>query len=133
MPDDDSSSGRDARKRILLVDDQDAVRELVAMTLGDDLFELLDAADGVTAVQLARSFRPHLILLDVGMPKMDGFTVCRTLKQDPQTSDIPIIMLTAAGTDVDKATGRAAGADGYFTKPFSPTALINKVQEMIGS
>lgn len=121
------------RKRILLVDDQDAVRELVAMTLGDDEYELLDAADGETALRLARGFQPHLILLDVGMPKMDGFTVCRSLKRDPETKDIPVIMLTAAGADADRAAGRAAGADDYFTKPFSPTALMRKVQQMLGS
>ncbi|MGH2350613.1 MAG: response regulator [Chloroflexota bacterium] len=121
------------RKRILLADDQDAVRELVAMTLGGDSFELLDAADGATALRMARNFRPDLVLLDVGMPELDGFTVCRALKDDPDTRDIPVVMLTAAGAEADRAAGRAAGADGYFTKPFSPTALVNKVYEVIGS
>lgn len=121
------------RKRILLVDDQDAVRELVAMTLGDEHYELLDAADGEAALRMARSYLPHLILLDIGIPKIDGLSVCRALKQDPETSQIPVIMLTAAGAEADKAAGRAAGAHSYFTKPFSPTALVNKVHEVIGS
>jgi DNA-binding response OmpR family regulator len=115
------------------VDDQDAVRELVAMTLGDDAYELLDAADGLAALQMARSFRPDLILLDVGMPRMDGFSVCRALKADPETREIPVVMLTAAGSDADKEAGRAAGADGYFTKPFSPSALVARVNEIVGA
>lgn len=119
------------RDRILLVDDQDAVRELVAMTLGDDKFELLDAADGETALRMARSFRPHLILLDVGIPRLDGFSVCRALKRDGETKHIPVIMLTAAGGEADRAAGEAAGADDYFTKPFSPSALVKKVHEVL--
>ena len=121
------------RKRILLADDQDAVRELVAMTLGDEHFELLDAADGECALRMARAYRPHLILLDVGMPLLDGISVCRELKADPETRDIPIIMLTAAGADADIAAGQDAGANHYVTKPFSPTALVNKVYDVVGS
>ena len=92
----------------------------------------VDAADGLAALRLAREAHPDLILLDVGLPAMDGFTVCRELKQDASTRDIAIVMLTAAGSESDRAAGQAAGADAYFTKPFSPTALVRKVKEIIG-
>jgi DNA-binding response OmpR family regulator len=120
------------RRRVLLADDREDVRELVAMTLGTDRFEILDAPDGETALRLARSHRPHVILLDVGMPGLDGFAVCRALKADPATRHIPIYMLTAAGAAADRAAGDAAGAAGYFVKPFSPAVLQAEILRAAG-
>jgi DNA-binding response OmpR family regulator len=80
---------------------------------------------------MARQLRPELVLLDVNMPKLDGFEVCRQLKSEPETAGIKVVMLTARGADVDRANGRAAGADDYFIKPFSPVQLLNKVYALL--
>jgi two-component system phosphate regulon response regulator PhoB len=119
-------------RKILLVDDDDMVRELVAATLKGGSYQLLQAADGGKGLALARETKPDLIFLDVNMPVMDGVSVCEALKADPQTQGISVIMLTALGQDVDKERARRAGANGYFTKPFSPLNLLRKVDEVLG-
>jgi two-component system phosphate regulon response regulator PhoB len=121
----------DSRK-ILLVDDDDMVRELVAATLKGGSYQLLQAADGGKGLALARETKPDLIFLDVNMPVMDGVSVCEAIKADPTTQGIAVIMLTALGQDVDKERARRAGANGYFTKPFSPLSLLRKVDEVLG-
>jgi DNA-binding response OmpR family regulator len=87
--------------------------------------------DGEEALRTARERHPRLILLDVNMPRLDGFEVCRALKADAATADIKIVMLTARGADADRARGREAGADDYFIKPFSPVSLLNKVYALL--
>ncbi|MCH8326121.1 MAG: response regulator [Bacteroidetes bacterium] len=121
-------------KKILIVDDQDEVRELVEVTLRIGDFKILQAENGPKALEIARAEKPELILLDVMMPggSIDGFEVCEQLKKDPETEGIIIIMLTAKGQDIDKQRGREVGADDYFTKPFSPLELMDKVEEVLG-
>lgn len=120
-------------KKILIVDDQIEVRELVEVTLRIGDFKILQAENGSQGLEIARAEKPELMLLDVMMPGgMDGFEVCEQLKKDPQTSGITIVMLTALGQDVNKERGKEVGADDYFTKPFSPLALMNKVDEVLG-
>jgi DNA-binding response OmpR family regulator len=119
------------KRRILLADDDPALRRLIGTTLGTDDFELLQAVDGEEALRVARQQHPELVLLDVNMPKLDGFEVCRHLKNDAETSGIKIVMLTARGADVDRARGKEAGADDYFIKPFSPVQLLNKVYSLL--
>jgi DNA-binding response OmpR family regulator len=92
---------------------------------------LLHAGDGEEALRIARQQHPELVLLDVNMPKLDGFEVCRQLKNQPDTAGIKVVMLTARGADVDRAKGRDAGADDYFIKPFSPVKLLNKVYALL--
>jgi len=116
--------------RIMIVDDDPEIRTLVAVTLGDG-HTILEAADGVEALYLARKEAFDLVLLDVMMPRMDGFEACRQLKGDPLTMNTPVIMLTARGTREDLEMGREAGADDYFVKPFSPTALLDKVTQVL--
>jgi DNA-binding response OmpR family regulator len=116
--------------RILIVDDDPDIRTLVAVTLGDS-HTILEAADGVEALYLARKEAFDLVLLDVMMPRMDGFEACRQLKGDPLTMNTPVILLTARGTREDLEMGREAGADDYFVKPFSPTALLDKVTQVL--
>ena len=120
-------------KKILIVDDQKEVRELVEVTLNIGDYEISQAENGEKALEIARSELPNLILLDVQMPgELDGFDVCETLKKDPETSGITIIMLTAMGQEIDKKRGDKVGCDGYYTKPFSPLELMNKVEEILG-
>ena len=118
--------------RVLLADDDAALRRLVSATLGSNDFELLHAMDGEEALRVASEKHPALVLLDVNMPRMDGFDVCRHLKTDPSTTDIKIVMLTARGADVDRQRARDAGADDYFVKPFSPVQLLNRVYALLG-
>ncbi len=122
-------------KKILVVDDQPAVRELVSVTLEIGPYQILSAANGDEALEIARDATPDLILLDIQMPggSLDGLDVCRVLKGDPQTRDMFIIMLTAKGQDWDKQAGYEAGADDYFVKPFSPLELMHKVEAVLGS
>jgi DNA-binding response OmpR family regulator len=119
------------KRRILLADDDSGLRRLIGTTLGTKDFDVLHAVDGEEALRIARQQHPELVLLDVNMPKLDGFQVCRFLKTDPETSGIKIVMITARGTDVDRARGRDAGADDYFIKPFSPIQLLNKVYALL--
>ncbi len=120
-----------ARTKILLADDQERVRRLVAATLGTVQWELLYARDGEEALRIAAEAQPDIVLLDVTMPKLDGFEVCRQLKGDPETAAIKVVMLTARGGDMDRSRGRAAGADEYFVKPFSPIQLLKKVYALL--
>ena len=118
-------------KKILIVDDRPEVVELVRVILEGEDYEIVDASNGKEALKKARLEKPDLVLLDVVMPKMDGFEVCRKLKKDPQTKEIPIIMLTAKAQEVNQEKGREVGARDYLTKPFSPSALLTKIEEIL--
>jgi two-component system phosphate regulon response regulator PhoB len=119
-------------RTLLVADDEDGVRALVRMTLEGESLEILEAADGEQAVAMAREYHPDVVLLDVMMPGRSGFDVCRDLKADPSTAGITIILLTARAQNADREEGQAAGADDYFTKPFSPIALLRKVDDVLG-
>jgi two-component system, OmpR family, phosphate regulon response regulator PhoB len=116
---------------ILVVDDEPPILELVRYTLEDEQIRVLEAADGLQALEAALAARPDLILLDVQMPGLDGLEVCRRLRADPSLAGTRIVMLTAAGQDADRARGLAAGADEYLTKPFSPLALFTLVRSLL--
>lgn len=118
-------------KKILIADDKAHIRELVAATIGSGQYEIFEASDGEEALQIAQREHPDLLLLDIGMPRMDGFEVCRILKGEPETASIHIIMVTAYGLDEHREKGLAAGANDYFVKPFSPTALLDKITEVL--
>ena len=116
---------------VLIVDDEPQIVALVRVTLEDEQVRIIEAADGETALGLAQRELPRLILLDVRMPRLDGFKLCRRLRQDPRFDQTKIVMLTASGQERDRARGRAAGADDYLTKPFSPLALLSLVQNLL--
>jgi CheY-like chemotaxis protein len=120
-------------KKILIVDDQLEVRELVQVTLEIGDYQILAAENGQQAIDVAQAEHPDIILLDIMMPgsNVDGLEVCHRLKNDPATADMTIVMLSAKGQESDIEAGRQAGADDYFTKPFSPIALIEKVEEVM--
>ena len=116
---------------ILVVDDEPSIRELVRFTLEDERVAIVEASDGVEALEKARAARPELILLDVHMPRLDGIEACRRLRTDATQSGARIVLLTAAGQEADRARGLAAGADDYLTKPFSPLALFALVRALV--
>jgi len=118
--------------KILIVDDEEKVRKLVEITLSIGKVELLKAPSGEEGLKIARQTKPDIVLLDVMMPgKLDGFDVCKLLKEDTATRDIYIIMLTAKGQKADIEKGLALGADDYFVKPFSPMELIEKIDKVL--
>jgi two-component system alkaline phosphatase synthesis response regulator PhoP len=118
-------------KKILIADDKAHIRELVATTIGSGQYEIFEAGDGEQALKIAREEKPELLLLDIGMPRLDGFEVCRILKSDPGTASIHIIMVTAYGLEEHRERGLAVGADDYFVKPFSPTALLDRITKVL--
>lgn len=120
-------------KKILITDDQAEVRELVEVTLSVGDYLILQADSGNKAVEIARSQKPDLIIMDIMMPgELDGLEATKIIKDDPGCDNCKIVMLTAKGQQADKEAGYKAGADGYFAKPFSPLELINKVEEILG-
>lgn len=121
-----------SKYKVLLADDDPGLRKLVGTTLGTDDFDLYHAADGEETLAIARNEHPEIILLDINMPKKNGLEVCRELKSCPETADIKVVMLTASGSEVDKASAAEARADDYFVKPFSPIALLNKIYDLLG-
>jgi DNA-binding response OmpR family regulator len=116
---------------ILIVDDEPNIVELVRLTLEDAHVRVLDAVDGVSALARAEAEKPDLVLLDVGLPDMSGLDVCRRLRHDPRFTPTRIVMLTAMAQREDVASGLAAGADHYLTKPFSPVRLLTLVEELV--
>ena len=121
-------------KKVLLADDEEDILMLVSATLGgDDRFGLILARDGEEALMRAQQEKPDLIILDIMMPKIDGFEVCRILKSDKDTAHVKVVMLTALAQEFDRQKAEEVGADFYFTKPFSPTALLVKVDELLSS
>jgi len=120
-------------KKILVVDDQKEVRELVEVTLRVGDYQILHAASGQEAVEIAREQHPDLIIMDLMMPgTMDGLEATKVIKADPETRQSIIIILTGKGQKDDREKGLEAGADHYFVKPFSPLDLIRKVEEILG-
>ncbi len=118
-------------KTILVVDDDRTVREVVAVVLGSKGFVVLQAESGGKAIEIARTVVPDLVLLDVSMPEMDGLEVCRRLRSDPSTAGTRVIMLTGKSAPGDLTDALAAGADSYFSKPFSPSQLLEVVSERL--
>ncbi len=115
--------------RVLIVDDEEAIVKLVAFNLQKDGFKTLTASDGQKAWEIIQQEKPDLIVLDVMLPEMDGFTLCRLLRQEKITT--PILMLTARDEEIDKVLGLELGADDYLTKPFSPRELVARVKAIL--
>jgi two-component system phosphate regulon response regulator PhoB len=122
---------QNVKAKILVVDDEPDVLDLVTYNLVQADFQVDTAADGAEALRKARSTKPNLILLDLMLPEMDGLEVCKLLRHDPKTRDIPIIMLTARAGEVDRVVGLELGATDYITKPFSPRELVLRVKKRL--
>ena len=116
---------------VLLCDDEEVLRQLVRATLANDDYSIVEASDGDESLELARSYRPDLIVLDMMMPGRSGLEVLRELRADPETAATPVIMLTARARESDRNEAASAGADRYLAKPFSPLELISVVEELL--
>jgi len=119
-------------KKILVVDDEQDLVEMVTARLEANGYEVISAYDGQEGLRKAQQEKPDLIILDVMMPKADGYKVSRMLKFDVKFKDIPIIMFTARAQEVDRQTSKEVGADAYITKPFEPEVLLAKIKELLG-
>src|SRR5574344_2641045 len=117
--------------KILIVDDEEPIRELIRYNVEKEGYTSVTAPNGTTALNLARSDTPDIIILDLMLPDMSGLDVCRVLKNDRTTAAIPIIMVTAKTEDSDIVTGLELGADDYVTKPFSPRVLLARIQSVL--
>lgn len=116
---------------ILLVDDEPDILEIVSYNLIAEGYRVITAEDGVQAVKLARKKKPHLIILDVMMPEMDGIEACEQIRKIPELSETVITFLTARGEDYSQMAGFDAGADDYITKPIKPKVLVSKVKALL--
>jgi DNA-binding response OmpR family regulator len=119
------------RKRILLVDDEKDLSDTVSFRLRHAGYDVVCAFDGLEAIERARKEKPDLIILDLMLPKLDGYKVCRMLKFDEQYKSIPIILFSAKAQESDRLLGKEVGADAYITKPFEPATLLGKIKELL--
>ena len=117
--------------RILIVEDEMNIRQLVRYNLEKEGFQVLEATDGLQGLKMAKLEKPDLVLLDLMLPEMDGLEVCRSLKGNPGTAALPVIMVTAKSEEIDKVIGLELGADDYLTKPFSPRELVARVKAVL--
>ena len=120
-----------AKKRLLLVDDEVELVEMIKFRLEASDYEVLTANDGQQALEIARREKPDLVILDVMLPKMDGYKVCGLLKKDSRYAHIPVMMFTAKAMDADMKLGQEVSADAYLTKPFEPKVLLEKIKELV--
>ena len=120
-------------KKILIADDEQNIVISIEFLLRREGFEVVVAGDGEEALAKARAERPDLILLDVMMPKMNGFDVCQALRADPELAAMRILMLTAKGRETEVSKGLGLGADAYMTKPFSTKELVAQVRSLLGA
>lgn len=119
-------------RKILIADDEPYILNILDFSLGAEGYTVLQAVDGESALRLTIENLPDLAILDVMMPGLDGYEVCRRLKDDPRTKGVPVVLLTARNSLEDRRRGEAVRADGYMTKPFSPQRLLDLVQEHLG-
>jgi two-component system alkaline phosphatase synthesis response regulator PhoP len=120
-------------RTVLVVDDEPFICRSLSFVLRKDNYTVLEARNGEEALAAIRASLPDLVFMDVMMPKINGFEVTEQVKADPALRHIKIILLTAKGQDQDRETGRQAGADDYMTKPFSPTKILERAREILGS
>jgi DNA-binding response OmpR family regulator len=121
-----------AKGKILVVDDEIYIVHILDFSLGMEGYSVVTALDGEQALEKARAEKPDLIVLDIMMPKLDGYETCKRLKADDATRAIPVILLSAKGRNVDQKVGFEVGADDYITKPFSPRKLVERINAILG-
>jgi len=120
-------------KRVLIADDEPNIVASLEFLMEQAGYEVKVAANGQEALELVAAFRPDLVLLDVMMPGKNGYEICQSLKSDPATRAVKVVMLSAKGRDIEVAKGLDLGADAYVTKPFSTRELVARVRDMLGA
>ncbi len=118
-------------KKILIADDNENIREALTYLLEDEGYKLWMAKDGAEALKEVRNVRPDILFLDIMMPEMNGYDVCRIIKNDPELSKTYVIMLTAKGQVAEQERGKEVGADEYIVKPFSPMEILSKIKKLL--
>ncbi len=119
------------QKKILIADDNENIREALTYLLEDEGYSLSIAKDGAETLIKVREERPDILFLDIMMPEVNGYDVCRIIKNDPGLKNIYVIMLTAKGQVAEQERGRAVGADEYIVKPFSPMEILSKIKDIL--
>ena len=122
-----------AQKKILIADDNQNIREALSYLLEDEGYKLWLARDGAETLAMVKEVRPDILFLDVMMPEMNGYEVCRIIKNDPDLGKTYVIMLTAKGQVAEQERGRDVNADEYIVKPFSPMEILAKVKKILGT
>jgi two-component system alkaline phosphatase synthesis response regulator PhoP len=120
-------------KKILIVEDDPSVLRATSYIMEKEGYEVLTAQNGLEGLKKARESNPDLLILDVMLPGIDGFEICYSLRGEPETADLPILMLSAKGQEVDKATGLKMGANDYLTKPVDRVVLLEKVASLLAA
>ncbi len=120
------------KKTLIIADDEPTIRLLVSSILGKN-YNILAAVNGQEVLDTVSQNRPDLILMDIMMPTMDGYSACASLKKDPETADIPVVMLTGVGHELNKVLAEQMGADGYITKPFESQDLKDTVKKHLSA
>jgi len=118
-------------KKILVVEDDLSALRFVEYTFGHEGYRVITASDGIVGLNLAQKEKPDLIILDVMLPGLDGFEVCRRLRLNPATIPIPVLMLSAKARDIDRNTGLREGADDYLSKPADPSEILRRVESLL--
>jgi DNA-binding response OmpR family regulator len=118
-------------KKILIAEDERDIRDLVSFTLQFAGYQVVAAADGQEAVELAIREQPDMILMDVRMPRLSGYEACKRIKAEPNLVDVPVVFLSAKGQDSEIRLGLEAGAQEYVVKPFAPAELVEKVKSLL--
>jgi CheY-like chemotaxis protein len=118
-------------QKILIADDNENIREALTYLLEDEGYSLSLAKDGSEALSKVRSVRPDILFLDIMMPELSGYEVCRIIKNDPELKNIYVIMLTAKGQASEQERGKEVGADEYIVKPFSPMEILSKIKKLL--
>ncbi len=121
------------KKRVLLIEDDPSSVRLVSYTLEQEGYEVLTATNGLEGLKKVREEAPDLLVLDVMLPGLDGFEVCRRLRADEQTAGLPVLMLSAKAQEIDKTTGLKVGADDYLAKPADPSEIVARVANLLAT
>ncbi|MDG2989714.1 response regulator [Candidatus Synechococcus calcipolaris G9] len=116
---------------VLVVEDSAPQREMISELLAKSGLEVSIASDGMEAVDLLKDIKPDIVVLDIVMPRMNGYEVCRTIKSDPRTQDVPVVICSSKGEEFDRYWGMKQGADAYITKPFQPKELVGTIKQLL--